>query len=251
MSNLISTNIEKTEEIILTQFETAQGWKVKIDLKTNNIYLSTSDISTLLGRVMSGSVTRDLGSAKISEHLRALDLSDQRKELKVNGSPPAMCFDIEQSIAILDFFNAPILKISQRFGLEVAIKQACGLLEKPQQPQLTPTQAIKMMMPAFELAEQNPGIGELAAKVNTIPCLIISEKPFTLRFWVQVHFLGYDLSRQSLTRFGRQVAATYQQHKLELPTNGYTPSANKYTRADHDLICQVFQTMLDQGQLEP
>jgi hypothetical protein len=247
MSNLISTN---TEEIILTQFETSQGWKVKIDLRTNDIWMSSLDLITLLGWSQGGSANQKIIGQEITQHLRSLDLSDQRRELKVSGSPLAKCFDIEQSIAILDFFNAPILKTSQRFGLEVAIKQACGLLEKPKQVQLTATELILAQAPYVQLAASNPGIEQLAVGTNTIPCLIIHDKPFTLRFWTQVHFAGYNLSRQSLTRFGRQVATTYQQLKLELPTNGYTASTNKYTRADHELLCQVFQTMLDHGQLD-
>jgi hypothetical protein len=250
MSNLFIGNNENTEEILLTQFETAQGWRVKIDLRTNDIYASKRDLEAL-AELSKGRIQRDFdGAADLGAYLRFLDLSGTHKELKLITGGSAHCFNESQIVAMLKFYDCPVYKASAFFGFKTAILHSCGLLEKPQQPQLTPSQAIELMMPSFKLAEQNPGIAELAAKVNTIPCLILHEKPFTLRFWTQIHFPGYGLSRQALTRFGRQVSATYQQLKLVLPTNGYTPSANKYTRVDHELLCQVFQTMLDQGQLE-
>lgn len=166
MQDIIISNNKNDQEIVLTQFETAQGWKVKIDLNTQDIYTTTSDLITLLGWTKGGAAAQKISVREVSEHLRALDLSDQRKELKLGTGSRALCFDIEQVIAILDFFNSPILKTSQRFGLEVAIKQACGLLEKPisqLQPQTLPTK--------IELAEAYMKVAKLEQSTNDLPGL--------------------------------------------------------------------------------
>jgi hypothetical protein len=155
MSNLISTNTEKTEEVILTQFETAQGWKVKIDLKTNCIYASKRDLESL-AELPDKRIQRDFdGAADLGGYLRTLDLSDTYKELKLRTGQMGHCFDENQIVAILKFYNCPMYKASTIFGFKTAILQSCGLLEKPQQPQLTPSQAIELMMPSFKLSAQN------------------------------------------------------------------------------------------------
>jgi hypothetical protein len=246
--------ISNDQEIVLTPFETEQGWSVKIDLKTNNIWVTTTDLETLLGIAKDTLKPGRSTFGKVLELLRNDGLSEDRKDLKITHNSGAVgrgqCYDEDQLFCILEGFNPPMYKQSKKFGVKTAIMQACGLLEKPRQPQLTASEAIKMMLPSYELAEQNPGISQLASKVHTIPCLIIHDRTFSLRFWTNIHFPGVHLSRRALTRLGRQIAATYQQHKLTLPVNGYTDHANRYTKQDHELICQIFQTMFDAGQLD-
>jgi hypothetical protein len=252
MSNLIK--IENTSESVIKvhPYKRTDGRTVYVNKETSVVYYTQTSFAEFTG------VSRQALAARLTTAKKSPNF-DPLEGRMVDGSQVSQCklYSVSQVTEYCKIYaQEKLVYGGESYLLNAKELHEIGFIQtsispEQQKPQtLTLAESVIAMLPYTELAAKNPGLDQLATGVNTIPCLIISEKPFTLRFWTQIHFAGFNLSKQSLTRFGRQVAATYQQLKLELPTNGYTPTTNKYTRADHELICQVFQTMLDHGQLE-
>lgn len=123
MVNLISTNKNNEEETVLTQFETEQGWRVKIDLKTKNIWVTTLDLETLLetpeGTWKDGRT--GFGAGMLA--LRGQGLSENRKELKLAQGGVGKCYDQDQLYVLLENANCNMFKQSKKFGVYTAILQ--------------------------------------------------------------------------------------------------------------------------------
>lgn len=112
---------------------------------------------------------------------------------------------------------------------------------------MTQAEAILALTPYAEFAKEHPGVDQIIQETNLVPCLFVSDIPFTLRLWVKLHHPSLLIDRQGLVRFGREVASVYRQLKLDLPQNSFTKTVNKYKKADHAMICQVFESMFANG----